>query len=93
MERGKINLLAVAALRRAVFYCRLSLRERMEKRYFRGAKGDTQLPLRLSVAMVPQLSRVYRYSRLIDCQELSRAVALESDFRAFPPSAASISLS
>ena len=28
----------------AVFYCRLSLRERMEKRNFRGAKGDTYLP-------------------------------------------------
>jgi len=24
-----------------VFYCRLSLRERVGKRYFRGAKGDT----------------------------------------------------
>ncbi len=29
---------------RAVFYCRLSLRERTEKRDFRGAKGDTYLP-------------------------------------------------
>ena len=25
---------------RSIFYCRLSLRERMKKRYFRGAKGD-----------------------------------------------------
>ena len=29
---------------RAIFYCRLSLRERMEKRYFRRAKGDTCFP-------------------------------------------------
>jgi len=28
----------------AAFYCRLSLRERMEERYFRAAKGDNCLP-------------------------------------------------
>jgi hypothetical protein len=30
---------------RAAFYSRLSLRERVKKRYFRGAKDDTNFPL------------------------------------------------
>ena len=44
MPRTRDVLPQLRPKHRADFYCRLSLRERTEKRVFRGAKGDTYLP-------------------------------------------------